>query len=49
MILTKLRQAGPHVYEELKQRYNSPGGLLPGENVDGEKEEKIVDSLDEVY
>lgn len=27
----KLKAAWPEVYEELRQRYNSPRGLLPGE------------------
>lgn len=27
----KLKAAWPGVYEELRQRYNAPGGILPGE------------------
>ena len=26
-----LKAAWPEVYDELKQRYNAPGGVLPGE------------------
>lgn len=29
--LDQLRRAFPGVYEELRQRYNAPGGFLPGE------------------
>lgn len=31
--LAKLRSAWPEVYDELRQRYNAPGGLLPGEAI----------------
>ena len=33
--LAKLRRACPEVVAELEARYNAPGGLLPGEEVDG--------------
>ena len=33
--LAKLRRAWPEVVAELEARYNAPGGLLPGEEVDG--------------
>lgn len=29
--LMKLRDSWPGVYDELRARYNAPGGLLPGE------------------
>jgi len=29
--LRKLRTAWPELYDELKVRYNAPGGILPGE------------------
>ncbi len=31
--LAKLKDAFPEVYQELVDRYNAPGGLLPGEEV----------------
>lgn len=29
--LTKLREAFPDVWQELQERYNAPGGRLPGD------------------
>lgn len=33
--LAALQREFPRVWEELTQRYNAPGGLLPGENGEG--------------
>lgn len=30
----RLKMAWPHVWEELQERYNAPGGLLQGEQID---------------
>lgn len=27
----RLRRSWPHLWDELQQRYNAPGGVLPGE------------------
>ncbi len=31
--MAKLRAAFPETYAELRERYNAPGGVLPGERV----------------
>lgn len=31
--LRRLKQAWPHVWEELERRYHSPGGVLPEEDL----------------
>jgi hypothetical protein len=31
VLIANLKEAWPDIYEELRQRYNAPGGILPGE------------------
>lgn len=42
-----LKAAWPELFEELKARYNAPGGILPGDRVSPEPDDFIPDYRNE--